>query len=284
MVLCYNRCEVKTKMIIEPIRAVMQGQGIELFGVLPLADCRIYNEGLLARRLPDCQSILLFAVPYYNGAHPERNISLYAAARDYHLYFSLLEKSLVPKLQALFPKARFAVTADHSPIDERAAALRLGLGVKGDNHLLITKRYGSYVFLGEVLSTLPVEVFYENGEVLPPKEERECLHCGACQRACPSHEACLSAITQKKGELTKEEIDKMLRSGILWGCDVCQTVCPMNRDAEITPISFFREDTVYKLTAKEVEEMPKERFKERAFSFRGRNTVLRNLRLSEENK
>ena len=271
-------------MIIESIRSVMQSEGIELFGALPLADCRIYNEGLLQRKMPDCKSVLLFAVPYYNGAHPERNISLYAAARDYHLYFSLLEKSLVPKLQELFPKAHFAVTADHSPIDERAAALDLGLGVKGDNRLLITKRYGSYVFLGEVLSTLPAEAFYENGVVPSKKERQECLHCGACQRACPSHENCLSAITQKKGELTGEEIEKMLHSGIVWGCDVCQTVCPMNRDAEITPVPFFREEVMYVLGAKEVEEMSEEHFKQRAFSFRGRKTILRNLKLYEENK
>ncbi len=271
-------------MLKESIKAAVESEGIFLYGAIALADCHIYNEGLLARKMPDCKSVLLFAVPYYNGPHPERNISLYAAARDYHLYFSLLEKSLIPKLQTLYPSERFAVTADHSPIDERAAALRLGLGVKGDNHLLITERYGSYIFLAEVLSTLPAEEYYAGGKMPHLMEERECLHCGACRTACPSPEYCLSAITQKKGELTEEEIDKMLNSGILWGCDTCQTVCPMNRDVTITPIPFFKEDTVYRLTSDLVENMPKEQFRERAFSFRGRNTILRNLRLSEEKK
>ena len=271
-------------MLKESIKAALGSEGIDLCGAISLPDCHIYNEGLLARKMPDCKSILLFAVPYYNGPHPERNISLYAAARDYHLYFSLLEKSLIPKLQALYPTEKFAVTADHSPIDERAAALRLGLGVKGDNHLLITERYGSYIFLAEVLSTLPVEEYYVSGQMPALSEEKECLHCGACQKACPSPKYCLSAITQKKGELTEDEIKKMLQSGILWGCDVCQTVCPMNRDVAVTPISFFKENTVYRLTSELVENMPKEQFKERAFSFRGRNTILRNLKLSEEKK
>ena len=191
---------------------------------------------------------------------------------------------MIPKLQAICPGEKFAVTSDHSPIDERQAALSLGLGVKGDNHLLITEKYGSYIFLAEVLSTLPVEEYYTDGKTPSLTEEKECLHCGACQRACPSPEYCLSAITQKKGDLTEEEIQKMLKSGILWGCDVCQTVCPMNKNVSVTPIAFFKEDTVYELTFGAVESMPEEQFKERAFSFRGRKTILRNLKLYEENR
>ncbi len=283
--MCYNGREVrnvKTEMI-QPVGEIMERFGITLYGALPLSECLIYNEGLLQRKLPDGKSVLLFAVPYYNGAHPERNISLYAAPKDYHLFFSLLEKQMLPCFKQLFPDHAFALTADHSPIDERDAALKLGLGVKGDNHLLITKQYGSFVFLAEVLSTLPAEAYYENGQ--PPLwQAKECLHCGACRRACPSVEYCLSAITQKKGELTEKEVDMMLQSGIVWGCDVCQTVCPMNRDVKITPIEFFKTDTVYLPTVAMVEGMTKEEFKERAFSFRGKNTILRNLKLYEENQ
>ena len=269
--------------LISPVRNILAKEGIGLCGALPLAQCVLYNEGLLQRKMPDCQSILLFAVPYYNGDHPERNISLYAAPRDYHLYFAQLEKTLVPALVSIFPDHRFAITADHSPIDERDAALKLGLGVKGDNHLLITKQYGSYIFLAEVLSTLPAEAYYENGSP-PILEAAECLHCGACRRACPSSENCLSAITQKKGELSEAEMRLMLESGIVWGCDVCQMVCPMNRDLEITPISFFKTDTIYHPNAEMVAGMTKEEFQKRAFAFRGKNTILRNLRLYEENK
>ena len=265
------------------VKDIMADFGISLYGALPLSECLIYNGELLARKLPDCQSVLLFAIPYYNGAHPERNISLYAAPRDYHLYFAQLEKLLVPALIRIFPDHRFALTADHSPIDERDAALKLGLGIKGDYHLLITEPYGSFVFLAEVLSTLPAKEYY-NGSVPPLAQPKECLHCGACRRACPSPEYCLSAITQKKGELTEDEIALMLQSGIVWGCDVCQTVCPMNREIEITPIEFFKTDTVYCPTAAMVKGMTKEEFKQRAFSFRGRNTILRNLRLYEEEK
>ena len=268
----------------ESIRQILRAEEICLGGAMPLSACKLYNEGLLMRKMPDCQSVFLFAIPYYNGAHPERNLSLYAAPRDYHLYVSQLEERMVEKLSALYPNEKFALTADHSPIDERDAAWRLGLGVKGDNHLLITEEYGSFVFLAEILSTLAAECYYEN-DVLPPEVPvTECLHCGACQKACPCPDGCLSAITQKKGDLSEEEIQMMLDSGILWGCDVCQTVCPLNRDAAITPIAFFRENTLYRLTLGQIEEMSPAKFKERAFSFRGKKTILRNVKLYEDTK
>ena len=266
----------------DSVRQILEAQGIDLCGALPLSMCKLYNEGLLMRKLPDCRSVLLFAVPYYNGAHPERNVSLYAAPKDYHLYFSHLEAQIVPLFQHLYPAFSFALTADHSPIDERDAAWQLGLGVRGDNRLLITKEYGSYVFLAELLSDLPAQDYYEN-ECLPVlKPVEECLHCGACLCRCPSKENCLSALSQRKGELSEDEIALLLKSGILWGCDVCQSVCPLNRDVKQTPIEFFKSDTLYCLTSEMVEQMPKEEFKQRAFAFRGKNTILRNLKLYEE--
>jgi epoxyqueuosine reductase len=120
-----------------------------------------------------------------------------------------------------------------------------------------------------------------------------CIKCGLCKTKCINNaivekgvikEKCLSEITQKKVDLSSSEEALVKKSGCIWGCDICQTVCPMNRDTEITPVPFFREEVMYVLGAKEVEEMPEEHFKQRAFSFRGRKTILRNLKLYEENK
>ena len=80
------------------------------------------------------------------------------------------------------------------------------------------------------------------------------MNCGACARICPSNcmdesdprpkTECLSAITQKKGELTDKEIEMMLKNGSIWGCDVCQNVCPYTKNASFTPISYFDEGII----------------------------------------
>jgi dihydroxyacetone kinase-like predicted kinase len=86
---------------------------------------------------------------------------------------------------------------DNMPLPEMAKAFSSAVlyGARGNSGVIISRFFKGFS-----------EAFYENGQVPPPEDERECLHCGACQRACPSHEECLSAITQKKGELTGEEI------------------------------------------------------------------------------
>lgn len=97
---------------------------------------------------------------------------------------------------------------------------------------------------------------------------------------------CLSAVTQKKGELTPEEAAYIRKYGSAWGCDICQTSCPLVRRAiereAKTPIEFFYRDRISTLTSGTVNAMSDEEFAARAFSWRGRKTILRNLALFEE--
>jgi formate hydrogenlyase subunit 6/NADH:ubiquinone oxidoreductase subunit I len=115
-----------------------------------------------------------------------------------------------------------------------------------------------------------------------------CPHCGACKKACPMSEGlgCLSMVTQKKGELTPEERDFILRHGSAWGCDICSAVCPYTKKAiaegNETPIEFFRRDRIVHLTSGAVNAMDKAAFRERAFAWRGKKTVLRNLEIFGE--
>lgn len=259
-------------------------RGIRLHSPVPLSACTVGRRYLLDRAGIDPASgtAVLLAVPYFThaAADPARNLSAYAVPRDYHLFFRELFDDLLPLLRERFPEHRFAGFADHSPIDERDAAAQAGLGIIGQNGMLITKPYSSYVFLGELITSaaLPAEV----------QPIGFCEGCGACRRACPMGEigTCLSALTQKKGALTDAETAEIRRYGSVWGCDICGEVCPHTRRALregtiYTEIPFFEEQTITHLTREQLDGMSDAEFASRAFAWRGRDTIRRNLCLSE---
>ncbi len=254
------------------VRVLLDREKIEYAGILPFSECRVINPGLLERswRGGEVQSVIMLSVPYRTGDFPSRNLSLYAVPRDYHLYFRQLFSHLEKELAQTFPGYTFKGYADHSPIGETYAASKAGLGVIGDKFQLINEKYGSYTFLGEILTDRVFEAY-------DTREPTFCSHCGACARACPVGEGCLSEMTQRKGELTPETEELMRKTGTVWGCDICRTCCPMNDGAARTPIAFFYEKPTPYLTSEAVEAMSEEEFLERAYSWRGRKTILRNL-------
>jgi len=109
-----------------------------------------------------------------------------------------------------------------------------------------------------------------------------------CIKACPlgaigeesfDSGLCLSYISQKKGELTELEIDALSGSGMIWGCDICQEVCPCNKELPETNIEDFKNDLITRLTIDNISNREfKEKFGDRAFAWRGKNVILRNQR------
>lgn len=257
---------------------------IDLYGCLPLSSCRITRKYLLDKVGIAEGSVVIFAIPYYTEACDlPRNLSAYAVPRDYHLFVREMATRLEERLRNEFPSNRFAIFADHSPIDERDAAVRAGLGVIGKNGLLLTEKYSSYVFLGELITDAP----------LPYREFplTFCRDCGTCVAACPwkrgESEICLSALTQKKGELSKNEQGLLTRYGCVWGCDICQEVCPYTKKAKkagtlYTTIPFFQQNDLPFITSSIIDSMEEKDFASRAYSWRGRETILRNLTMAED--
>ena len=99
-------------------------------------------------------------------------------------------------------------------------------------------------------------------------------------------EKCLSSVTQKKGELTEDEITLIKKYGCAWGCDICQEVCPYTESAIknntiFTSIDFFKNDLTPSLHSHEIEAMSDEQFSKRAYSWRGKSVISRNLRIIE---
>ncbi len=233
-----------------------------------LIKCRAQN------RLPEKpESVIVACFPYLlsEDNYTDSNISKYAVVTDYHdVAISRLQKAC-DELAKLCPQNSFVPFADNSPIPEVRAAVLADLGVKGENSLLITKEYGSYVFLGEIVTDLPLEA--------AKSKMNFCFRCGKCTAACPAHaisqsgvdgEKCLSAITQKKGVLTDSEKELMIKCGCVWGCDICQDVCPMNKTAATAPVAEFTANPIPMLTT-ETE------LEGRAYAWRGKKVIERNL-------
>ena len=157
-----------------------------------------------------------------------------------------------------------------------------GLGILGKHGLLITEKYSSYIFLGEIITDSVWDIH--------PKEVAHCDGCGACEVACPlargEIDSCLSEITQKKQPLSQQEQAMLGRYNTVWGCDLCQQACPHTRYAKeqgtiYTPLTFFEEDTLPMLSRESISKMDDEAFASRAYSWRGREILSRNLTLSE---
>ncbi len=258
--------------------------GITDISFIPLKHCRITRAYKLKRcGLTDPEKfwVIIFTIPYHTE-HKSKNISSYAVARDYHLFCKELFGRLLPRLQSLYPDNRFAGFSDDSPIDERHAAAMSGLGIIGQNGMLITEKHSSYVFLAEIITDLDIKAKI-NYEI------RYCEGCGRCSAACPKAEIgeCLSALTQRKGELSEAERDIIRKYGSAWGCDICQEVCPhtalaRRRGTLCTDIDFFKTELLPDLTSDIINKMPDSDFSCRAYSWRKRDTILRNLKILEE--
>lgn len=251
-------------MYLSELKKIFEAEKIEYFGALPIERCEIIRRYKIDRLPFRPRNAVVFAVPYYTGDNPARIVSKYAVSRDYHLFFSRLYERLCPELEKMSPGSSFRGFVDDSPIRETDAAALCGVGMKGENHLIITEKYGSYVFLGEILTDADVE-----SSIISP---RVCPGCGRCKKACPSPESCLSAATQKKGELTPGERRMMIKYRTAWGCDICQDVCPYNSDPEKTPVEWFYKDRIF--TPPLGMEL-----KDRAYEWRGRAVIERNLEI-----
>lgn len=251
---------------------------------VPLTECTVTRPYMLERAGFDINAKInacMFVMPYY-VSDKKTNISHYAKSRDYHLFFDMMSAQVISSLKVSYPDCVIAGFADTSPIDERSAAAKAGLGVIGDNGMLITEKYSSYVFIGEIMSDCK-DIPTSAGQI------KHCLGCGRCRSVCPmlcGLGECLSHVTQKKGELSEREIQAMKKYNTAWGCDICQECCPYTERAKAcgsiyTDIDFFRINRTEHLTSDAVAAMSDTEFSERAYSWRGKKTVMRNLNIIE---
>lgn len=273
------------------LRDYFHSAHIDRFAYLPADTLPVIHPHLL-RALPDVSTVLFAAIPYYVSENAS-NLAMFARGRDYHAFARSLGDGALRILRQNHPQAKAAAFADHSPYNEVVGAAMAELGVIGDNGLLITEKYSSFVFIFEFLTTLPPAEMGAEGIPRGDGVIRHCEHCGICESACPGQcigrdrTTCLSAIGQKKGELTEAEIRRFRTGEYAWGCDVCQSVCPHTLQAIRagtidTPIAYFRDKRLSVLTAEAIEAMDESAYKAYAFGWRPKEVMLRNLRMMEE--
>ena len=231
----------------------------------------------------DAKSIIVYLVPYYSGIEPE-NISMYATGEDYHYVC----KKISSEVGSLLSEHGYnhISFADSGPLLERKLAYAAGLGIIGDNCFLINEKYGSYTFIGYIITNLELPV--------SKTTDMSCEKCGACYKSCPGkalsengfdETKCLSYITQKQGELTEKEKTLIKKTGCIWGCDICQKCCPMNKNIKKSPLDEFNKNLILYIKNEYLSNKEfKDKYKSRAFTWRGKSVIYRNLSILDDNK
>ena len=238
--------------------------------------------------MENAKSIIVCVFPYHIEDKYESNISRYCYGMDYHLVIKEKLNEICEEIKNVDEKFDYRVFADNGPLVDRYLAYLAGIGYYGINNNLITDKYGSYVFIGYIVNNYDLEV--DN------PTNKTCIKCNKCVKYCPGNalegnykmnpKKCLSYITQKKEELTLEEKDKMKKNKLIFGCDICQIVCPHNKDICESNIEEFTTDLITNLDEEEISSISnkefKRRYKNRAFSWRGRNIIKRNMDIVNE--
>ncbi len=202
------------------------------------ADMKYMENNLQIRKDPTCLlpnacSIIIVLLNYYTLDTPEAilpfRISKYAYGIDYHEVMNAKLKDLKSYITSLFPTSSMQQFCDTAPVMEKAWAQKCGLGWIGKNSCLISKRSGSYFFIGGLITdiTFPCD--------LPASD-----HCGNCRKcidACPTGalvepyildaRKCISYLTiEHKGDFPQNTHHN---ENYIFGCDICQDVCPWNK-------------------------------------------------------
>lgn len=202
--------------------------------------------------MPDAKSVICVALNYYTPHERPQGrqyakISRYGWGRDYHRVMEKRLKALTSWLRSHFidtyPDLHLRYYADTGPVQDKVWAERAGLGWIAKNGNLITRDYGSWVFLGEILTNLALQP--------DPPHTQHCGTCTRCLEACPTQaitrpfvvdaNRCLAYHTiENRAETLPDEIASQAQ-GWVAGCDICQDVCPWNqRFAQPTNVEDFQ--------------------------------------------
>ena len=208
---------------------LMQGNHASMAWMMNRKD----ERGNIHKYFPEARSVIAVGMNYYTGKNQDDlrsdyKFSNYAWGDDYHTVLKKQLYQLLKWIKENNSKVKGVVCVDTSPVMDKVWAQRGGLGWIGKHTNLISRDLGSWLFLGELI--LDLELDYD-----APFEEDLCGTCLACIESCPTQALdeykidagkCISYLTiEHRGELPESQSDL---HGWIYGCDVCQEVCPWN--------------------------------------------------------
>lgn len=191
-----------------------------------------------SRLVEGSRSVVVCAVSYlspYSRGYSEdcrTKIASYALNRDYHTTIKSMLEQLASALKQFEPELKYRSFVDSAPLAEKSYARRAGLGWIGRQSLLVNPKLGSMMHLGELVIDAEVDEYDE------PMEGVGCGSCRRCVEACPNGaildnrtidtRRCISCRT-----IEREQSDTLPLHGWIFGCDICQSVCPFNQHAPL---------------------------------------------------
>lgn len=240
--------------------------------------------------LPKAQSIIAIALAYpsklknapRSTKEDRRGIFCRASwGQDYHHVLRDRLNKLEAFILEKIPEAKMKSMVDTGELSDRAVAERAGIGWSGKNCAIITPEFGSYVYLGEMITNLPFEP--------DTPIEDQCGSCNKCVEVCPTNalvqggqldsSKCIAFLTQTKGFLAEQYRVKI--GNRLYGCDTCQTVCPENKGKDFHLHAEMEPDPeIVKPKLKGLLHISNKEFKEKygmlSGSWRGKKPIQRN--------
>jgi len=236
--------------------------------------------------LSTAKSIIVVALSYYHEGEKKRGalqggLAKFAQVKDYHQVLGDKLEQLADFIEGLAAGVETYQFVDTGPTVDRALARKAGLGWQGKNCSIIHPEYGSWIFIGGIMTNLELDK--------DPPLENKCGDCTLCLDKCPTGaleekyvlnaEKCLGQVTLSKGYLSIAERKKI--GTRVWGCDTCQNVCPYNQEVKTIQHAEFKTDNLeahpkllplLKLTNQQF----RDKFNQTVMNWRGKRPIKRN--------
>ena len=247
--------------ITDELKKIAKEEGIDLIGVVNLDEVNKFRDRLskfkdspiafftgdisdkvdYSKAWDQTKSIISFGIGYKHDIlipadmNSRGAIASFAHGDDYHIFLKHKAKALMNQINESLFSCNYKIYVDTGVLSDRVMAYSAGLGFYGKNNFIINPEYGSFIFLGHILIDIELETndrFIQNA----------CADCHKCINACPTnaiqddrqfdYNKCISYLTQKGTDQNTY--------GYLYGCDICQAVCPFNQASLLSKHAEFK--------------------------------------------